>query len=124
MVGAQVIEQPRSEVERWLVETVASQARSAGIGMPEVAIYEAPDVNAFATGMNRDNALVAVSTGLLNGMTRDEAEAVLAHEVSHVAHEAEERVEGAAARGWLGGPQMWGLLVLAAVIIAIIILSN
>ena len=86
MVGAQVIEQPRTEIERWLVDTVGRQARAAGIGMPEVAIYDAPDVNAFATGMNRNNALVAVSTGLLNGMTRDEAEAVLAHEVSHVAN--------------------------------------
>ena len=86
MVGAQVIEQPRTEIERWLVDTVSRQARAAGIGMPEVAIYDAPDVNAFATGMNRNNALVAVSTGLLNGMTRDEAEAVLAHEVSHVAN--------------------------------------
>jgi heat shock protein HtpX len=86
MVGAQVIEQPRNEIERWLVSTVQRQARAAGIGMPEVAIYDAPDVNAFATGMNRNNALVAVSTGLLRSMSRDEAEAVLAHEVSHVAN--------------------------------------
>lgn len=86
MVGAEVIEQPRSEVERWLVGTVQRQAQAAGIGMPEVAIYQAPDVNAFATGMNRNNALVAVSTGLLQSMSRDEAEAVLAHEVSHVAN--------------------------------------
>ena len=85
MVGAHVIEQPSSEVERWLVETVRRQAQAAGIGMPEVAIYEAPEVNAFATGMSRNNALVAVSTGLLRAMSRDEAEAVLAHEVSHVA---------------------------------------
>lgn len=84
--GAQVIQQPRNEQERWLVETVQRQARAAGIGMPEVAIYNAPDVNAFATGARRDNALVAVSTGLLNTMSRDEAEAVLAHEVSHVAN--------------------------------------
>jgi heat shock protein HtpX len=84
--GAQVIEQPANETERWLVETVARQAREAGIGMPEVAIYESPDVNAFATGMKRDNALVAVSTGLLRSMRRDEAEAVLGHEVSHVAN--------------------------------------
>jgi heat shock protein HtpX len=68
------------------VETVRRQAERAGIGMPEVAIYDAPDVNAFATGMNRNSALVAVSTGLLNSMTRDEAEAVLGHEVSHVAN--------------------------------------
>jgi len=84
--GAQVIEQPANEAERWLVETVARQAREAGIGMPEVAIYDSPDVNAFATGMKRDNALVAVSTGLLRSMRRDEAEAVLGHEVSHVAN--------------------------------------
>lgn len=84
--GAQVIERPRNEAERWLVETVQRQAKAAGIGMPEVAIYESPDVNAFATGMSRNNALVAVSTGLLNSMSRDEAEAVLGHEVSHVAN--------------------------------------
>ncbi len=84
--GARVIEQPRNEPERWLVETVRRQARQAGIGMPEVAIYDAPDMNAFATGMRRDNALVAVSTGLLQGMSRDEVEAVLAHEVSHIAN--------------------------------------
>ncbi len=84
--GAQVIEQPRSEVERWLVETVRRQADAAGIGMPEVAVYDAPEINAFATGANRNNALVAVSTGLLRSMDRDEAEAVLAHEVSHVAN--------------------------------------
>lgn len=86
MTGAHVIEQPRNEAERWLVETVRRQAERAGIGMPEVAIYDAPDVNAFATGMNKNSALVAVSTGLLNNMTRDEAEAVLGHEVSHVAN--------------------------------------
>jgi heat shock protein HtpX len=86
MTGAQVISQPQSEAERWLVTTVKRQAQAAGIGMPEVAIYNAPDVNAFATGMNRNNALVAVSTGLLQNMTRDEAEAVLGHEVSHVAN--------------------------------------
>jgi heat shock protein HtpX len=86
MVGAHVIEQPASPTERWLVDTVARQAQAAGIGMPEVAIYEAPEVNAFATGMNRNSALVAVSTGLLQAMDRDEAEAVLAHEVSHVAN--------------------------------------
>ena len=86
MTGAHVIEQPRNEAERWLVETVRRQAQRAGIGMPEVAIYDAPDVNAFATGMSRNNALVAVSTGLLNSMTRDEAEAVLGHEISHVAN--------------------------------------
>ena len=84
--GAYVIEQPRNEQEQWLFNTVQRQANAAGIGMPEVAIYDAPDINAFATGMFRNDALVAVSTGLLQGMTRDEAEAVLAHEVSHVAN--------------------------------------
>ena len=84
--GAQVITQPRTEVEKWLLDTVEKQSRDAGIGMPEVAIYDSPDLNAFATGMFRNNALVAVSTGLLHGMTRDEVEAVLAHEVSHVAN--------------------------------------
>lgn len=86
MTGAQPIEQPRDPSERWLVDTVRRQAQRAGIGMPEVAIYDSPDINAFATGMNRNNALVAVSTGLLSGMSRDEAEAVLGHEVSHVAN--------------------------------------
>jgi heat shock protein HtpX len=85
-VGAQVIESPRNSAEYWLVETVKRQAQQAGIGMPEVAIYDSPEVNAFATGMSRNNALVAVSTGLLERMTRDEAEAVLGHEVSHVAN--------------------------------------
>ena len=86
MVGAQVIENPIDPTERWLLDTVRKQAQVAGIGMPEVAVYDAPDVNAFATGWNRNNALVAVSTGLLHNMSRDEAEAVLAHEVSHVAN--------------------------------------
>jgi heat shock protein HtpX len=85
-VGAQVITSPQNAQERWLVETVARQAQEAGIGMPEVAIYDSPDVNAFATGPSRNNALVAVSTGLLQGMTREEAEAELGHEVSHVAN--------------------------------------
>ena len=84
--GAHVIEQPRNEAEQWLVSTVRRQAEAAGIGMPEVAIYDAPEINAFATGANRNNALVAVSTGLLRAMNRDEAEAVLGHEVSHVAN--------------------------------------
>lgn len=84
--GAHVIEQPRNEAEQWLLSTVRRQAEAAGIGMPEVAIYDAPEINAFATGANRNNALVAVSTGLLRAMNRDEAEAVLAHEVSHVAN--------------------------------------
>lgn len=85
-VGAQVIEQPRTQTERWLVETVQRQARAAGIGMPEVAIYDSPEPNAFATGASRNAALVAVSTGLLQQMTAEEAEAVLGHEVSHVAN--------------------------------------
>lgn len=86
MTGARVIDDPRTPTEIWLVETVRRQARAAGIGMPEVAIYDSPEVNAFATGMSKNNALVAVSTGLLNSMTRDEAEAVLGHEVSHIAN--------------------------------------
>jgi len=86
MTGAKVIEHPASEMEHWLVNTVKGQAQQAGIGMPEVAVYNAPEPNAFATGMNKNNALVAVSTGLLQSMTRDEVEAVLAHEVSHVAN--------------------------------------
>lgn len=85
-VGAQVITNPFDPTERWLVETVRRQAQAAGIGMPDVAIYDAPDVNAFATGWNRNDALVAVSTGLLNNMSKDEVEAVLAHEISHVAN--------------------------------------
>jgi heat shock protein HtpX len=83
---ARVITQPTSAVEQWLVETVRRQAQQAGIGMPELAIYDAPEINAFATGANRNNALVAVSTGLLNNMSKDEAEAVLGHEVTHVAN--------------------------------------
>ena len=84
--GATVIEQPRNSTEQWLIETVRRQAKQAGIGMPEVAVFEAPDVNAFATGMSRDSALVAVSTGLLNAMDKDEAEAVLGHEITHVSN--------------------------------------
>jgi heat shock protein HtpX len=84
--GAHVIEVPANQTERWLFDTVQRQAQRAGIGMPEVAIYDAPEINAFATGWNKDAALVAVSTGLLNNMSADEAEAVLGHEVSHVAN--------------------------------------
>jgi heat shock protein HtpX len=84
--GARVIESPRTETEAWLVRTVRAQAERAGIAMPEVAIFDAPEPNAFATGPSRNNSLVAVSTGLLASMTREEAEAVLAHEVSHVAN--------------------------------------
>ncbi|WP_040977525.1 protease HtpX [Necropsobacter massiliensis] len=83
-VNGQVIEQPRSEQERWLLETVRTQAKAAQLPMPEVAIYHSADVNAFATGASKKNSLVAVSTGLLNAMTKDEAEAVLAHEMSHI----------------------------------------
>jgi heat shock protein HtpX len=84
--GAHVIDVPSNMTERWLMETVKRQAERAGIGMPEVAIYDAPEINAFATGWNRDSALVAVSTGLLQNMSQDEAEAVLGHEVTHVAN--------------------------------------
>ncbi len=86
MTGAQVIQQPRNGTERWLIETVQRHAQRAGIGMPEVAVYESPEINAFATGWNRNAALVAVSSGLLHSMTEDEADAVLGHEVSHVAN--------------------------------------
>ncbi|HEX7079940.1 MAG TPA: protease HtpX [Gammaproteobacteria bacterium] len=86
LTGAQVIETPRNATESWLLNTVQRQAREAGIGCPEVAIYDSPDVNAFATGMTRNKALVAVSTGLLGQLDRREVEAVLGHEVSHVAN--------------------------------------
>lgn len=85
-MGVQIIENPTHPQERWLVDTVAKQAKNAGIGTPEVGIFQSDTVNAFATGMSRNNALVAVSTGLLQAMTTDEAEAVLAHEVSHIAN--------------------------------------
>jgi len=84
--GARVIESPNNETEAWLMETVRKQADTVGIGMPEVAIFDTAQVNAFATGMNKNAALVAASSGLLNSMTRDEAEAVMAHEMSHVAN--------------------------------------
>jgi len=86
MMGARVIETPETPGEAWLVETVRHQAQIAGIGMPEVAIFDSPEVNAFATGMSKNSALVAVSTGLLQAMTKSEAEAVLGHEVSHIAN--------------------------------------
>ncbi len=85
-MGVHVIQDPTHPQEQWLVDTVARQAEQAGIGMPEVGIFQSEVVNAFATGMNRNNALVAVSTGLLQKMTTDEAEAVLGHEVAHVAN--------------------------------------
>jgi heat shock protein HtpX len=84
--GMQLIAEPRNESERWLLATVKRQSESAGIAMPEVGIYDAPEINAFATGPSRNNALVAVSTGLLRAMSRDEAEAVLGHEITHVAN--------------------------------------
>ncbi len=84
--GARVIEQPSNATEKWLLDTVRRQAEKAGIGMPEVAIFDSPSPNAFATGARRDASLVAVSTGLLNAMDKDEVEAVLAHEISHVAN--------------------------------------
>lgn len=84
--GAYVIEQARTDTEQWLVATVAEQAKQRGIKMPEVAIYDSPEINAFATGPSKNNSLVAVSSGLLHNMTKDEAQAVLAHEVSHVAN--------------------------------------
>jgi len=85
-MGVQIIEHPSNQTEQWLVNTVARLAKQAGIGMPEVGIFNMPDPNAFATGMNRNNALVAVSTGLLQAMGEDEVEAVLGHEISHVAN--------------------------------------
>ncbi|WP_108126668.1 protease HtpX [Saccharospirillum mangrovi] len=84
--GAQVIERPSTEAERWLMVTVERLAKQANIGMPEVAIFPSADVNAFATGASRDSSLVAVSAGLLRSMNKDEAEAVLAHEISHIAN--------------------------------------
>jgi len=86
MTGAQVITQPRNETEAWLLRVVENQARQCNIAMPEVAIYPGEELNAFATGMNKNKALVAVSMGLLRNMSRDEVEAVLGHEVSHVAN--------------------------------------
>lgn len=85
-MGVKVIEQPANRSEQWLLETVGRQAEQAGIGMPEVGVFDSPQPNAFATGMNRNRALVAVSTGLLGVMSQDEVEAVLGHEVSHVAN--------------------------------------
>jgi heat shock protein HtpX len=86
MSGAVVIEQANTQTERWLLATVREQADKVGIKMPEVAIFDSPEVNAFATGMTKNSSLVAVSTGLLRGMTQDEVEAVLAHEISHIAN--------------------------------------
>lgn len=85
-MGVQIIDQPQNQTEQWLVDTVARQAKTAGIGMPEVGYFDSPSPNAFATGWNKNDALVAVSTGLLANMNQDEVEAVLGHEVSHVAN--------------------------------------
>ncbi|MEY6433104.1 protease HtpX [Thioalkalicoccus limnaeus] len=85
-MGVQIISQPTTQFERWMMDTVARQARDAGIQMPEVGVFDSPDPNAFATGWNRNDALVAVSTGLVRQMSQDEIEAVLGHEVSHVAN--------------------------------------
>jgi heat shock protein HtpX len=118
--GAKVIEQPRNETERWLVDTVRRHAERAGIGMPEVAIYDAPEMNAFATGMTRNSSLVAVSTGLLQQMDREQVSAVLGHEIGHVANGdmvtltliqgvlntlviVLARIVGRVVDGWLGG---------------------
>ncbi len=84
--GARVIAQPQNESERWLLDTVRHHAQTAGIGMPEVAIYDAPEINAFATGASRNHALVAVSSGLLQQMDREQIRAVLGHEIGHVAN--------------------------------------
>jgi heat shock protein HtpX len=85
-MGVQVIEQPGNATEKWLLETVRAYAKEAHIGMPEVGIFDSPEPNAFATGMRKDAALVAVSTGLLNRMRKEEVEAVIGHEVAHVAN--------------------------------------
>ncbi|MHB1402342.1 MAG: protease HtpX [Thiobacillus sp.] len=85
-MGVRVIETPSNSTELWLVDTIRKYAADAGIGMPEVGVYDAPDVNAFATGMTRNNSLVAVSSGLLQQMKRNEAEAVLGHEIAHIAN--------------------------------------
>ncbi|HQT01300.1 MAG: zinc metalloprotease HtpX [Hydrogenophilales bacterium 16-64-46] len=85
-MGVRVIDTPSSSTELWLVDTVKKYAADAGIGMPEVGIFDSPEVNAFATGMNKNNALVAVSSGLLSAMTKQEAEAVIGHEIAHVAN--------------------------------------
>lgn len=85
-MGVQVIEHPQNQSEQWLLTSVAKLAQQAGIGIPEVGIFQAPEVNAFATGMNRNNALIAVSTGLLQRMNNNEIEAVLGHEMTHIAN--------------------------------------
>jgi len=84
--GAKLITQPRNSAEAWLLSTVQRQARQAGIGMPEVAVFDSPAPNAFATGASKNKALVAVSSGLMKAMSQEEVEAVLGHEISHVAN--------------------------------------
>jgi heat shock protein HtpX len=118
--GARVIAQPQNDTERWLLDTVRRHAQNAGIGMPEVAIYDAPEMNAFATGMSKNHALVAVSSGLLQQMDREQITAVLGHEIGHVANGdmvtltliqgvlntlviLAARIVGRAVDGWLGG---------------------
>jgi heat shock protein HtpX len=86
MMGVQLITEPRGDAEQWLVNAVARHAQAAGIGMPEVGVFDSPQPNAFATGARKNAALVAVSTGLLRGMKREEVDAVLGHEISHVAN--------------------------------------
>jgi len=85
-MGVQVIETPSTAKEKWLVDTVRRYSEEAGIGMPEVGIFQTPEVNAFATGMSKNSSLVAVSSGLLEQMTREEAEAVIGHEIAHIAN--------------------------------------
>lgn len=85
-VGAYIIGHPRNNTEKWLLTTVRQYSEEVGIGMPEVALYQSPDMNAFATGANKNNALVAISTGLLENMSQSEAEAVIGHEISHIAN--------------------------------------
>ncbi|MEE9425150.1 MAG: protease HtpX [Methylococcales bacterium] len=85
-MGVQIIDQPSNQTEQWLLDMVARQAKQAGIGMPEVGIFNTPEPNAFATGASKNNALVAVSAGLLKTMSQDEVEAVVGHEISHVAN--------------------------------------
>lgn len=85
-MGVQIIDHPQNQTEQWIMSVVTKQAQQAGIGMPEVGIFNTPEPNAFATGMNKNNALVAVSTGLLQAMSSDEVEAVIGHEISHVAN--------------------------------------
>jgi len=86
MSGAEVIQQPRNGTEKWLLSTVERLSQKAGIGMPEVAVFQTEEINAFATGMSRNSALVAVSSGLLSNMSENEAEAVIGHEIAHVAN--------------------------------------